>query len=103
MKSFVALFLLGLSTTSYGKMVLSKEIKHGPIIKDSCGNFDDGLKALERLQDTSSFEADGQIAIYNFSARAMAALYRQKMLMEKNKAKREYYKDQFELACKNAG
>lgn len=103
MKILLAAILLTLSTGSQAKMVLSKEVKRGPITKDACGNFDDGVKALERLQDTSTFEADGQIAIYNFSARAMAALYKQKMLMEKNKAKRTYYKDQYELACRNAG
>ena len=103
MKLLFATFLLTLTTGSYAKMVLKKEIKHGPMIKDACGNFEDGVKALERLQDTSDFESDGNIAIYNFSSRALAALYKQKMVLEKNKKKREFYKDQYELACRNAG
>lgn len=103
MKLLFAAILFSLSSGSYAKMVLTKEIKRGPITRDACGNFEDGVKALERLQDTSDFAADGQIAIYNFSARALAALYKQKMILEKNKSKRAYYKDQYELACRNAG
>lgn len=103
MKLLFIAVLLTLSQGSHAKLELKKEIKHGPIIRDSCGNFEDGVKALERLQDTSDFEHDGNIAIYNFSARAMAALYKQKMLTERNKAKRDYYRDQYLLACRNAG
>jgi hypothetical protein len=103
MKILFTILILSLSGTSSAKMELTKEIKRGPITRDACGTFDDGVKALERLQDTSSFDNDGQIALYNFSARAMAALYKQKMLMEKDKARRSYYKGQYELACRNAG
>lgn len=84
-------------------MELSKEVKRGPITKDACGNFEDGVKALERLQDTTTFDSDGQIALYNFSARALAALYKQKMIHEKNKSRRAYYRGQYELACRNSG
>lgn len=103
MKILFCAILLSVTVDSQAKMELTKEIKRGPITKDACGSFDDGVKALERLQDTSSFDSDGQIALYNFSARALAALYKQKMLQEKNKNKRAYYKGQFELACRNAG
>lgn len=73
------------------------------MIKDACGNFDDGIKSLERLQDTTTFDSDGQIALYTFSARAQAALYKLKMLNERNKKKKAYYRNQFEMACRNAG
>ncbi len=103
MKILTAILFLGFSALSFAKMELTKEIKRGPIIKDACGNFEDGVKALERLQDTSSFDNDGQIALYNFSSRALAALYKQKMLHEKNKSRRAYYRGQYELACRNSG
>lgn len=103
MKILLTSILISFSTQSYSKMELTKEIKRGPIIKDACGKFEDGVKALQRLQDTSSFENDGQIALYNFSSRALAALYREKMLHEKNKNRRAYYRDQYQLACRNSG
>lgn len=102
MKILLAILVFSFTTDGRAKMVLPKEIQHGPVIKDACGNFADGVKALERLQDTTELGNDGHIAIYNFSSRALAALYKQKMLMEKNRAKRAYYKDQYELACRNA-
>ncbi len=95
--------VLSHSSAVFAKMTLNKEIQRGPIIKDSCGTFNDGVNALQRLQDTSSFDNDGQIAFYNFSNRAMAALYKQKMLHEKNKAKRAQYRQQYLLACRQVG
>lgn len=103
MKAFLILMILSHSSAVFAKMDLTKEIKRGPIVKDSCGSFDDGVSALQRLQDTSSFDNDGQIAFYNFSARAMAALYKQKMINEKNKAKRAQYRQQYLLACRQVG
>jgi hypothetical protein len=103
MKLIFALLMISFTTQSFGKMVLTKEIKRGPITKDACGNFDDGVKALQRLQDTTTFDNDGQIAFYNFTNRAMAALYREKMIHEKHKGRREYYRGQYELACRNSG
>jgi hypothetical protein len=103
MKYLIAVFCMSIASQSYGKMELSKEIKRGPITKDACGNFEDGIKSLQRIQDTSTFESDGQIALYNFSARAMAALYHEKMLHEKNKSRRAYFRDQYQLACRNSG
>ncbi len=103
MKILFAVLIFSFSTQSFGKRELTKEIKRGLIVKDSCGNFDDGVNALQRLQDTSSFDNDGQIALYNFSSRALAALYKQKMIHEKNKSRRAYYRGQYELACRNSG
>lgn len=104
MKTFLAMIYLSFSFCFYAeaKLELSREVKRGPITKDACGNFEDGVKALQRLQDTSSFDSDGQIALYNFSARAMAALYHQRMINEKNPKLKAHFKRQFELACANA-
>ncbi len=103
MKTFLIFLALSHSTVLFAKMVLPKEVQRGPIIKDSCGSFQDGVSAIQKLQDTSSFDNDGQIAFYNFSARAMAALYKQKMINEKNKSKRAQYRQQYLLACKQVG
>ena len=102
MRILLLIALISISTESFAKMILPNEIKRGPIVKDVCGSFQDGVQSLERLQDTSSFDAEGQIAVYLFSARALAALYKQKMLMEKNKKRKALYKQKFELACQNA-
>ena len=104
MKTTLTLLILCLSVNVEArKMVLSPEVKHGPIIQDSCGNFADGVSALERIQETSSFDSDGQIALYNFSSRALAALYREKMKNERNPVQRSRYRAQYLLACKNVG
>jgi len=103
MKLLLCIIFLTTSFVTHAKMVLPKEIKKGPITKDACGNFEDGIKALERLQDTTNFSSDGQIALYTFSARAQAALYKQKMIHEKDKKKKAYYRNQYQMACQNAG
>ncbi len=72
-------------------------------MKDACGNFADGVSALERIQETSSFDSDGQIALYNFSSRALAALYKEKMKNEKHPGRRAKLKVKFEMACRNVG
>lgn len=103
MKVLITTLILTFPSLIFARMELTKEIKRGPITKDACGNFEDGVLALERLQDTTSFDSDGQIALYNFSSRALAALYKQKMIHEKNKGRRAYYRGQYELACRNSG